>query len=135
MPYLQVYYHVVWSTQQRRDAIRGEFEAELFASILVAAQRLGATVHAIGGTTDHLHVVLSIPPAIAVASAIGQLKGVSAHLANRRSDVAGRFAWERGYGLFTLGPRQLARAVAYVKGQKEHHAQATTISALEHSTD
>ncbi|MGH2370611.1 MAG: IS200/IS605 family transposase [Chloroflexota bacterium] len=133
MPYWRTFYHIVWSTQERQPQIDAALEAERFACLSSTAQRLGATVHAINGTGDHVHLVLSVPPTVALATIGGQVKGSSAHLANHRPGADGAFSWERGYGLFTLGPRQLPRAVAYVRGQKEHHAQRTTIASLERS--
>jgi REP element-mobilizing transposase RayT len=140
VPFWRTYYHVVWTTKERRPQIAGEVEQGLFGAIAAAAQRAGAQVHAVNGTADHVHVVVSVPPVVALATLIGQMKGASAHLANRYLAAAGTdagspFAWGRGYGLFTLGPRQLSHAVAYVKGQKAHHAQSTTNAALERASE
>jgi putative transposase len=129
----KTFYHVVWSIQGRRPQIDAALEPELFGAMTSTAQRLGCMVHAVDGTADHVHLVLSVPPTVALSTLVGQVKGSSAHLANHRPGADGTFTRERGYGLFTLGPTQLSRAVAYVRGQKEHHSQGTTVASLERS--
>jgi putative transposase len=95
---------------------------------------LGCIIHAINGTEDHIHVVASIPPTLAVADFVKRLKGSSSHY---RNQVAGaeRFQWQEGYGVFSLGQRQLDRAVGYVNNQKQHHAQNRLWVALEPGAD
>ncbi len=64
---------------------------------------------------------------------VKMLKGSSAHYVNQTLALPEyHFAWQRGYGSLTLGERQLARAVAYVLGQKQHHDMGTTIRRLEY---
>jgi REP element-mobilizing transposase RayT len=135
MPFWRTYYHVVWATRDRRPDIEPRFEERMFGEVLSAAQRLGATVHAISGTADHVHLVASIPPTISVSAFVGQLKGGASHFVNRECAPDVPLVWERGYGLFTLGPGQLPRVVAYVRGQKEHHAQGTVSPAMERTED
>ncbi len=99
------------------------------------AERGGVAVYAVNGTEDHVHLVMSVPPTIAPAGLIGQLKGASARLINAELGPEPPFAWGGGYGLFTVGPRQLSTAVSYVRAQKQHHAQHTTTAALERTSD
>jgi putative transposase len=128
LPYWKTFYHVVWATAERQPLIAGAVEADLFAVMAATAQRLGCMVHALNGTPDHAHAVLSIPPAVAVSKVIGQMKGAGAHAVNQ----AGHYLeWHDGYGVFTLGERQLPRAVAYVRNQKQHHASGTALPSLE----
>src|SRR5947209_7743404 len=111
MPFWRAFFHVVWSTKNRRPLITAQIEPRLFGALEVAARRLDVSVRALGGADDHVHVTLSIPPALAPAEVIRQLKGASARLVNQELSPEPRFAWESGYGLFTLGPRQLTAAV------------------------
>ena len=89
-------------------------------------------VFAINGTEDHTHVVASIPPRIAVAKFVGQLKGVSSAQINKRLSTAEpRFAWQAEYGVFSFDHKRLPNVVAYVNRQKEHHAAGNLIPVLE----
>jgi putative transposase len=130
VPFWRAYYHLVWSTAGRAPVLVPDVEARVFGAIVAAAGRLEATVLAVNGTSDHVHVIASVPPKVALALFVGQLKGSSSHVVNSADDH--RFlAWGDGYGLFTVSPRQLDRAVDYVQRQKEHHAEGSTSPALE----
>ena len=93
-------------------------------------------VHAIGGTEDHIHLVVSIPPKLAVAELVGSVKGSSTHYLNHDlAETLSQFAWQRGYGVLSLGSKQLDDAVAYVANQKAHHQQGGVVPSLERDAD
>jgi len=131
MPFWRLYYHLVWATKERRPLITGNIEAEVHGHLTGKADALDAIVHAVGGIDDHVHMLVSIPPKVSVSDFVGQLKGASAFHINHMPDSLGNFGWQRSYGAISVGPAGLARAIAYVRNQKEHHAQGTTIEALE----
>jgi putative transposase len=60
-----------------------------------------------------------------------RIKGSSSHYLNQNFSHHPKFAWQEGYGVFSLGGKQLDTAIAYVQNQKIHHQQNTTISMLE----
>jgi REP element-mobilizing transposase RayT len=128
----RLYYHLVWATKERQPFITATIEQELYGYIIGKATTLGCITHAIGGIEDHVHGVVSIPPKLAIADFIQQIKGSSAHHLNHGEfSSRAKFGWQRGYGVFSLGSKQLQEAVAYVVNQKTHHQQGTTISTLE----
>jgi putative transposase len=92
---------------------------------------MGLLVHAAGNVEDHVHVVLSIPPKLAVADCVKQIKGVSAFAINRMPDSDGRFRWQGGYGALSIGERSLETVMAYASNQKTHHAEQTLIPVYE----
>src|SRR5947199_5180823 len=107
MPLWRTYYHIVWATKERQPLIAPDAEEELHGYLRGKADSLGLIVHAIGGTADHLHVVLSTPPTSAVADVVHRLKGASSHHIGHQTANGQAFQWQRGYGVFTLGPRHL----------------------------
>ena len=84
MAYWQLYYHIVWATKDKRPLITEENESHIYGFIREKAQSLGGTVFAINGMFEHTHVATTIPPRIAVADFVGQLKGFSSFSYNRR---------------------------------------------------
>jgi REP element-mobilizing transposase RayT len=76
-------------------------------------------------------MAVSIPPKLAVARFVGQVKAFSSARINRAKWIDHTFRWQSEYGAFTVGRRQLERVVDYVERQKEHHAAGTTIAILE----
>ena len=134
MPYWQLFYHVVWSTRDREPLLTPAVEAVVYDVIRAKVRGLGATLFALNGTEDHVHLVAAIPPALAVARFVGQVKGVAATRCNQAS-LPVSLHWQNEYGVFTLDGKRLPPVVAYVERQKAHHAQATVIPVLERTAE
>ncbi len=130
MPFWRAYYHLIWATKNREPLITPGIERQLYAHLIHVAADLGSYVYALDGWTDHVHMVAAVPPHLAISTFIKRLKGASSHGINL-SGNNDYFAWQRGYGALTLGQRQLQDAVEYVRRQKQHHRDVTTISWLE----
>jgi hypothetical protein len=73
MPYWRLFYHMVWGVKNREPLIQVEFEEPLHNVMAAKAKELGAFVYAVGGIDDHVHLVVSVPPKIALADFIGQV--------------------------------------------------------------
>ena len=128
----RLYYHLVWGTKKRQPLINPDRETVLYHYIIGKADALACIVHAIGGIEDHIHLVVSIPPALSIADFVKNIKGSSAyHLNQDLSASKDKFAWQEGYGVFSLGSKQLEQAVTYVQNQKLHHLNGTAIASLE----
>ncbi len=130
MPYWRLFYHVVWGTKNRLPLIESAWEEDLHGYLWGKATALECLPHAINGMSEHIHVAISIPPKLSVATIIGQLKGSSSHHVNERY-MDGAFAWQAEYGVLSFSERSLHRVVDYVKNQKKHHAENTLNVAME----
>ena len=136
MPFWRNFSHLVWTTKNREHLIQPAIEGDLYACLVAKAAEMGCYVHAVNGVSDHVHVVLSIPPKHSVSTIVKNLKGNSSHFINHELPTGPEsFAWQRGYGYLSLGESQLARAVAYVENQKQHHQAYSTNSWLERVDD
>ncbi len=136
MTFWRSYAHLVWATKNREPLIRPEIEARLYAYMVGKAAELGCYVHAVNGVSDHVHLIISIPPKHSVAWIVKNLKGGSSHFVTHELNLGtAAFAWQRGYGYLSLGESQCERAVIYVENQKEHHHAGTTNSWLEKTDD
>ena len=134
MSYWRLFYHAVWSTKDRQPLIDPAWEKYLYGYLWGKATVLDCIPHAINGMPDHLHVVISIPPKLAIATVIGQLKGASSHHINEQH-LDGTFAWQGEYSIFSISESGLEKVVDYVKKQKQHHAERTLIDILEATPD
>lgn len=130
MPYHQLYYHLVWATRNREPLLTPEVEPIVYDLLRAKAVGLGAIVFALGGWVDHVHMVASIPPVIAVSKFIGQTKGATSTRFNKGGHGSLLF-WQDEYAALTFDAKRLANYIAYVQRQKEHHSQGTTIAPLE----
>ena len=131
MPYWKLYYHFVWGTKNRLPLIDSVLEPELYRAIVAKAQKLGGFVHAIGGIENHIHLAVSIPPKLAPAKCIGDVKGNSSHFVNYVIKPDFEFHWQAEYGVVSFGERNLASVVRYIQNQKQHHADGSLITVLE----
>jgi len=131
MSYWKLYYHFVWSTKHRLALIDSSIEPELYRAIAAKAKDMEGFVHAIGGMDEHVHFAVSIPPKIAPAKFIGDVKGNSSHFVNHVIKPDFEFYWQDEYGVLSFGEKNLASVVRYIHNQKTHHADRTLIAAME----
>jgi putative transposase len=138
MPYWRLFYHLVWATKQREPVIAEREENAVRQSIMATVADLELMARAIGCMPDHVHVVVGIPPKLAVADVVKRLKGASSHAVNNLPTWQGRepaFAWQAEYGAHTVGERGLPTAIDYVLNQKERHAARAIYPSLERITN
>ena len=133
MTFWRLYYHLVWATHKREPIIKPEMKQRLFAHMVFKAAELNAYTYAIDGWFDHIHLVVAVPPKLAIAEVVKHLKGASAYDVNHTYGLDHEFSWQRGYGALSLGERQRASAEIYVRNQKQHHRQQTTNAWLQYS--
>ena len=134
MPYWQLFYHLVWSTKRRQPLLIPTVEEHVYGYLAGKAVGLKGVVFAIGGTVDHVHMVVAIPPSISVSKFVGQVKGVASTRFNKSGVSDVRFEWQDEYGAFSFDAKRLPNYVAYAERQKVHHAEGTTIPILERMT-
>jgi REP element-mobilizing transposase RayT len=135
LPYWQLFYHIVWATKNRLPLLTADVEPIIHGFLRSKAVGLGATVFALNGTTDHVHIVAAIPPKIALAKFIGQVKAVASTKFNKSGLSTTPLFWQEEYGAFSFDGKRLPNYIAYVERQKEHHARNTTIPVLEHTDE
>ena len=131
MTYWRLHYHLIWATYERQPIITPEREKMFYGVLYKKAEELGLKIHAAGNIEDHAHVVLSIPPVIAVAECVRQIKGASAYAINRMAGSDGQFKWQGGYGALSVGERSLEIVMEYAAKQKEHHRENKLIAVYE----
>lgn len=132
MPYWQLFYHIVWATKNRLPLLTPQAEPIIYGFLRSKIIGLEATLFALDGVADHVHVVVAIPPSIAISKFVGQVKAVASTRFNKSGQAATPFFWQEEYGAFSFDGKRLPHYIAYVERQKEHHTQGTIIPILEH---
>jgi REP element-mobilizing transposase RayT len=79
----------------------------------------------IGGTANHLHILFDVHQTIAVADAIRVIKSVSSGWIHDTFPYLRDFAWQEGYGAFSVSASVMARVRAYIQGQEKHHGRSS----------
>ena len=85
------------------------------------ARENGMKARCIGGIADHVHLLVSIPTTLSIAKAIQLIKGGASAWIHETFPEMQDFAWQEGYGAFSVGVSQLAETIAYIENQEEHH--------------
>ncbi len=118
--YAKILVHCIFSTKARRPSIPEP--AKLWHYLRGVARNRGVDAVVVGGTDNHVHILLSIPPALDVAQVMRDLKANS----SRHLREQGRpFAWQGGYSAISVSPSQVKVVVTYIENQQQHHAAHT----------
>ena len=124
-PFTRLYVHRVWATWDRQPLLSATLRRSLYACIQQECRDLKGEALAVGGTEDHVHVLVRISAAVSVASLVKQIKGSSSHLATHRVPGAEGFKWQGAYGAFTVSHSEIAMVEQYIRNQEDHHRQGT----------
>jgi len=99
--------------------------------IVEKSKEYGYQVLAVGGTDDHVHYLMRAKPDMAPCDIAHKVKGSSSRFINQRNLCEARFEWQEGYGAFSVSTDRVPTIVAYIRRQRQHHADKTTAGALE----
>jgi putative transposase len=116
--------HLVFSTKNREKQITEELQLKLWPYTAGIAKNHHFEVIKIGGVEDHAHVLLLLPATMPLAKAIQTLKSCSAKWMNDLRTTRD-FAWQAGYGAFSVSSSQTEAVIGYIERQKEHHSTKT----------
>ncbi len=123
--YTSCHIHYVFSTKERRPLITPDLRERLWAYIGGVARENGMCAVAVGGQADHTHILTRLPATLSIAHGIQLLKAGSSKWVHETYPQLRHFAWQAGYGAFSLSKTSLPNAVEYIKQQEEHHRKHT----------
>jgi REP element-mobilizing transposase RayT len=117
--------HVVFSTKDRRPMITPEVEPELYAYMAGTAKNLDSRCLAAGGTSNHVHLLISQSKNMALSRLMEEVKKSSSKWIKTKGTALRTFGWQDGYGAFTIGQSQVEALQHYIASQKERHKKLT----------
>lgn len=117
--------HFVFSTKNRMPLIVENQRDDLYTYIGGIIRNERGTLIEIGGVPDHIHIALSLKTDISVADMLRHIKGGSSRWLNERPHGRGKFAWQDGYGAFSVSESRLRSVCAYIRNQEIHHRRKT----------
>ncbi len=119
MSYTNLLYHLVYATKERAPLITTALRPRLHEYLGGTVRGLGGAALEINGVADHVHLLVKVPPTIALSDFLRELKANSSIWAKKQT--AGLFAWQSRYGAFTVSESQVERVRRYIAHQEEHH--------------
>ena len=129
--YHQLYYHIVWSTKDRLPFIAEEVREWLVKRVESEARKRLAEVLACNTMPDHVHLLVSLPPTVAPATFVGEVKGVVSHAFHREHGETRFLKWQMGYSIHTLRKNERHIVIHYIEDQQRRHAANDTWPSLE----
>ena len=121
----EILMHVVFSTYRRRNLLAEGFQERLHQYMTGLAREEFGQVIRIGGTDNHLHGLLRLRPNVSISTAMRKWKSLSSGWLHKTFPTAAEFAWQEGYGAFSVSPSKSDEVVAYIESQARHHQVRT----------
>jgi len=100
-------------------------QEELHRYLAGVCKRVGCPAHDVGGTDDHVHISLSLSRTITVASLVEEVKTSSSKWLKTKGSGYRDFAWQGGYGIFSIGQSGFDGLRRYIRSQAEHHQRTS----------
>ena len=120
--YTKNHFHIVFSTKGRRKLISKQTQPELWAYMAGICKNYAIVAFAIGGMEDHVHLLWRLPPMLLLAKAVSVVKANSSRWMKEHCP---KFAWQTGYGAFSVSKSNMAAVTRYIRDQKIHHRKMT----------
>ncbi|AKD58512.1 IS200/IS605 family transposase [Spirosoma radiotolerans] len=121
----KIWVHAVISTKGRQPLIQPIIRPTVHSELRNQLIAMNCCVDCIGGVADHVHLLFLLNPQKSIADVVKQIKGGSSHAFNQTNLTAAHFAWQIGYGAFSVSESHVKRVRAYILSQKEHHRNVT----------
>lgn len=121
--YTNLIYHIVFATKDRNPLITAEIRPRLYEYIGGVIRNLGGIAMGINGMLDHTHVLAKLRPDRALSDMLRDLKANSSGWMHDVFPEMADFAWQRGYGAFTVSASQIEKVQRYIAEQEVHHAR------------
>jgi REP element-mobilizing transposase RayT len=124
----QILYHIVFRTREGRAVLPLEASEGLYAYIWGIIKNKNGKLFRINGMEDHLHILSDLPPSIALADFVREIKTYSSHWLKGNPDFPAFDGWADGYAALTYAWRDKEMIANYIKNQREHHKQTDFVS-------
>ena len=121
--YINILIHTVFSTKNRESWISSSLRERLYPYMCGIARENGLKVLCIGGTDNHIHILLSLDSTTSIAKAMQFIKGGSSKWIHETFPELRLFSWQEGYGAFSIGISNVDETKKYIENQEKHHSK------------
>ncbi len=128
--YTDITYHIVFATKHRLRVLDTAGREDLFRFMWGVTKERNCHLYRIGGVEDHVHMLVSLHPSIALADLIKELKTASSAWIKAEKIFPHFEHWQDGYGAFTVAAEARPSLIEYIKNQEAHHRTLSFIEEL-----
>jgi putative transposase len=126
----ELVFHIVFAAKDRAPLITPPIQRLLFSQFRQACETLHGDLHEIGGTEDHVHILLSLQPSHRLDVVVDSLKSAGAEMINKLA-LGQPLEWEDSYGVLSLRNKDVEIVSEYIRTQKERHQKGDLIGKME----
>jgi putative transposase len=123
--YHALHLHLVFSTNRRKRCIKGNVKIYLYEALRALFSDSGGQVLCVGGTTDHVHILASIPPNVDLSKTIQKVKSTTTRWLNERYFTDDKFRWAKGYAAFSVSHSMIGKTIKYIDDQWDIHKSSS----------
>ena len=121
--YINILIHTVFSTKNRESWLSSSLRERLCPYMCGIARENGLKLLCIGGTDNHIHILLSLDSTTSIAQAMQLIKGGSSKWIHETFPELRLFSWQEGYGAFSIGISNVDETKKYIENQEKHHSK------------
>ncbi|MBK8549735.1 MAG: IS200/IS605 family transposase [Ignavibacteria bacterium] len=121
--YTKIYIQIIFAVKFRKNFISKNWKDELYKYICGIVHGQKQKVYAINGVSDHIHILLSMKPDIALSDLIRDIKANSSKWINTKDFVTQKFQWQEGFEAFSYSESQLDKVIKYINDQEKYHSK------------
>jgi REP element-mobilizing transposase RayT len=128
---INVLVHFVWTTWDKLPILQDDIRRAVYRYIWSTVEAYGCKPVAIGGTDDHVHLLVEMSASVSMSVLVKKVKGASSRIVSKELRSGEWFAWQGGYGAFSVSARDRIIVVRYIENQEEHHKYGGLIELYE----
>ena len=117
--------HIIFSTKERRPLLDADLKARLFPYLGGIIRAHDGKALIINGPTDHVHILASLAAKHSLSDLMRELKADSTGWVHKIFPRQKSFAWQIGYGAFSVSHSNSAEVEKYIADQEEHHRKSS----------
>ncbi|AMO20310.1 transposase [Flavobacterium columnare] len=119
--YTQIYIQIVIVVKRRENLIQKTWKDELYKYITGIITEKGQKLIRINGVEDHIHILISLKPSMALSDLVRDIKANSSKWINEKGFCKSKFEWQNGFGGFSYSKSAIENVINYIDNQEAHH--------------
>ncbi len=123
MAFIKIWIHLIWATKNREKIINKEIKYKLLDHIKNNATNKSIYIDFLNCTSDHIHLLVSLPATKSIAQVVHLIKGESSYWVNKTGLIKKKFEWQDEYIAISVGESVVDKVREYIKNQEEHHSK------------
>lgn len=122
---IKIWIHAILGVKYREALITADIESSVHDIVRGEFTKCNCHLDSLNGTADHLHAQFLLNPDLSIRQVMKQVKGAASHAINQSKLIPHKFAWQVGFGAFSISESQVSAVREYIVNQKEHHKKMT----------